>query len=126
MYVTGKVLGIDSTTDGRTGFFSADVPDTAYSSGAMDLLLRALPLADQYRGTLPLYFPDDNVTQNLAVRVTGRERVTTRAGREADCWLVAVDFPGDITEHFWIDQASHTIVRILAHASETSLVRYDR
>ncbi len=37
-----------------------------------------------------------------------------------------LDFPGGITEHFWIEERSHAILRILAHDGETSLVRYDR
>jgi hypothetical protein len=125
-YVRGEVVGIDSATGTPARHFSARVPDTAYTSGAIDLLLRSLPLADHFRASVPLYFPAENLTQSLPVRVMGQERITTRAGQPADCWLVAADFPGGITEHFWIDQTSHSIQRILAHESETSLVRYDR
>jgi len=126
LYTGGHVVGVDSAPDRPAHLFNAPVPDTAYTSGAIDLLLRALPLADGFRTTVPLYFPAENVLQALPVRVEARERITTRAGHPSDCWLVAADFPGDITEHFWVDQTSHAIVRILAHESETSLVRYDR
>jgi hypothetical protein len=126
LYLPGRVVGIDSAPGRPAEHFSAPVPDSVYTSGAIDLLLRALPLADHFRTSVPLYFPAEKLVQSLPVRVMGQERITTRAGRPADCWLVAADFPGSITEHFWIDQASHAILRILAHDTETSLVRYDR
>lgn len=126
LYLPDRLVGVDSAPGRPADYFSTMVPDSVYTSGAIDLLLRALPLADGFRTTLPLYYPADNVTQSLPVRVTGQEHITTRAGRGADCWLVAADFAGGITEHFWIEESSHAILRILAHADETSLVRYDR
>jgi hypothetical protein len=126
VYLTDHLVGIDSVPGRPVDYFSTTVPDTAYTSGSIDLLLRALPLADGFRTSLPLYYPADNIVQTLPVRVAGHEHITTRAGRGADCWLVAADFPGGITEHFWIEESSHTILRILAHDGETSLVRYDR
>jgi hypothetical protein len=126
LYTAGHVIGVDSAPQRSPHYFSAPVPDTAFTSGAIDLLLRALPLADGFRASVPLYFPAENLVQALPVRVEGRERITTRGGHPTDCWLVSADFPGGITEHFWIDQASHGIIRILAHESEMSLVRYDR
>lgn len=126
VYLSNRLVGVDSTPGRPADYFSTDVPDSVYTSGAIDLLLRALPLADGFRTTLPLYYPADNVVEALPIRVAGQEHITTRAGRGADCWLVAADFPGGITEHFWIEQSSHAILRILAHDGETSLVRYDR
>jgi len=125
-YLLNHVIGIDSASDHSASLFSTAVPDSIFSSGAIDLLLRALPLGERYRGSIPIYFPADNLIQSLPVRVMSQDRITTRSGRSVACWLVAADFPGGITEHFWIEQATHTIVRILAHDSETSLVRYDR
>jgi hypothetical protein len=126
IYTGSHLLGIDSAPGRPPRYFSTPVPDTMYSSGAIDVLLRALPLAHGFRASLPLYFPADDFAEPLPVRVVGEERITTRAGRSADCWLVAADFPGGITEHFWIEESSHAILRILAHDGETSLVRYDR
>jgi hypothetical protein len=126
LYFPDRLVGIDSAPGRQADYFSSIVPDSVYTSGAIDLLLRALPLAEGYRTTLPLYYPADNIVQSLPVRVAGQEHITTRAGRGADCWLVAADFPGGITEHFWIEESSHAILRILAHDGETSLVRYDR
>jgi hypothetical protein len=125
-YMLNHVIGIDSAADHSVSLFSTPIADSVYSSGAIDLVLRALPLGERYRGSVPIYFPADNLIQSLPVRVTSQERIITRSGRAVLCWLVAADFPGGITEHFWIDQTTHGIVRILAHDSETSLVRYDR
>jgi hypothetical protein len=102
------------------------VPDSAYTSAAVDLLLRALPLAIGYHASVPVYFPADEQVAPLDVRVEAVERVTTRSGQSAVCWVVAADFPGNVTERFWIDQRTHTMVRILAHDGPAALVRYDR
>jgi len=126
LYTGAHLLGVDSAPGRSPHYFAAPLADTMYSSGAIDLLLRALPLASGFHASLPIYFPADDYAGPLPVRVLGHERIETRAGRSADCWLVAADFPGGITEHFWIEERSHAILRILAHDGETSLVRYDR
>jgi hypothetical protein len=126
IYAGGAIDGIDSVPGSPVRFFTAPVPDSAYTSGAIDLVLRALPLTDGYRTTVPFYFPADQILESLPVRVAGQERISTRAGRVADCWLVAVEFPDGVTEHFWIDQRSHALLRILAHDGPMSLIRYDR
>lgn len=102
------------------------VPDSAYTSAAVDLLLRSLPLAIGYHASIPVYFPADEQVAPLDVRVEAVERITTRSGQPAVCWVVAADFPGNVTERFWIDQRTHTMVRILAHDGPAALVRYDR
>ena len=126
VYGSGQALGVDMTPGQPTHGFNTTVPDSAYTAGAIDLLLRALPLAADYRTAVPVYFPADQAMFNIAVRVVGRETLKTRGGRAADCWLVAADFPGGVTEQFWVDAQDHTMIRILAHDSPTSLVRYDR
>lgn len=126
VYLGNRLVGVDSAPGRAPRYFSAPVSDTAYASGSIDLLLRALPLADGFHTSLPLYFPSDGEEEQLPVRVAGHEHIITRAGHDADCWLVDADFPGGITEHFWIDERSHAILRILAHDDEATLVRYDR
>jgi hypothetical protein len=126
LYADGAIAGIDSVPGLPVRFFTAPVPDSTYTSGAIDLVLRSLPLSDGYRTTVPFYFPADQLVESLPIRVAGQERISTRAGRVADCWLVAVEFPDDVTEHFWIDQRSHALLRILAHDGPMSLIRYDR
>jgi hypothetical protein len=126
VYGGGQALGVDLAPGRESHTFNMTVPDSAYTAGEIDLLLRSLPLAADYRTTVPVYFPADKALFPLPIRVAGRETITTRAGRAADCWLVAVDFPGGVTEQFWIEAQDHGLVRILAHDSPTTLVRYDR
>ena len=126
IYGGGQVLAVDLVPGHQSHAFSTPVPDSAYAAAAIDLLLRALPLANDYRTSIPLYFPSDGTMFSMNVRVEGQETLTTRAGRTMDCWVVAADLPGEVTEHFWIDLHDHMLVRILAHDTPTSLVRYDR
>ncbi len=117
---------IDSAPGRPPRMSLSPVPDSAYTSAAVDLLLRALPLTMGYHTSVPVYFPADEQVTPLDVRVEGADRITTRSGRPAVCWIVAADFPGNVTERFWIDQRTHAMVRILAHDGPASLVRYDR
>jgi hypothetical protein len=117
---------IDSAPGRPPRMSLSPVPDSAYTSAAVDLLLRALPLTMGYHASVPVYFPADEQVTPLDVRVEGADRITTRSGRPAVCWIVAADFPGNVTERFWIDQRTHAMVRILAHDGPASLVRYDR
>jgi hypothetical protein len=121
-----QLVVTDSAPERPLRISVSPVPDSAYTSAAVDLLLRALPLAVGYHASIPVYFPADEQVTPLDVRVEAVERITTRSGRPAVCWVVAADFPGDVTERFWIDQRTHTMVRILAHDGPAALVRYDR
>jgi len=122
----GEVVMVDSGPGRLPRMSASPVPDSAYTSAAIDLVLRALPLSMGFRATVPVYFPADEQVVPLDVRVEGADRITTRGGRVMECWVVAADFPGDVTERFWIDQRSHAMIRILAHEGVTNLVRYDR
>jgi len=117
---------IDSAPGRPPRMSLSPAPDSAYTSAAVDLVLRALPLTMGYHASVPVYFPADEQVTPLDVRVEGADRITTRSGRPAVCWIVAADFPGNVTERFWIDQRTHAMVRILAHDGPASLVRYDR
>lgn len=121
-----RLVVTDSAPERPLRMTISPVPDSAYTSAAVDLLLRSLPLAIGYHATVPVYFPADEQVSPLDVRVEGADRITTRSGRTSVCWIVAADFPGDVTERFWIDQRTHAMVRILAHDGPAALVRYDR
>lgn len=125
-FADGRVAMVDLAPGQAPRSFEAALPESAYASSALDLVLRALPLADGYRTTVPLYFPAEQMVYPVTVRVEGAERIMTRSGRAVDCWVVAGDFPGEITERFWIEQRSHAMIRILAHDGPMALVRYDR
>lgn len=125
-FVNDSVVIVDAAPGRAPQRFAAALPESAYTAAAIDLVLRALPLRDSYRTTLPIYFPAEQYVFPLAVRVEGTQRLTTRNGRLADCWVLAGEFPGGITERFWIDQSSHALIRILAHEAPTALIRYDR
>jgi hypothetical protein len=121
-----RLVVTDSAPERPLRMTISPVPDSAYTSAAVDLLLRALPLAIGYHARVPVYFPADEQVSPLDVRVEGADRITTRSGQTTMCWIVAADFPGDVTERFWIGQRSHAMVRILAHDGPAALVRYDR
>jgi hypothetical protein len=125
-YGPGRVTTFDSVPGHVPDITISPLPVTAYSAASLDLVLRALPLTEGFTTTLPIYFPADRLIFPMRVQVGGAETVTTRSGRSATCWTVAAGFPGGITEHFWIEQQTHRMIRILAHADEMTLVRYDR
>jgi hypothetical protein len=91
---------------------SGDVPAGAYLSESLDLLVRALPLADGYRTTAQLLLPMSRRVETIGVRVDGRDTVATRAGRTAECWRVAVTSERAPTTWFWIAPVTHELMRI--------------
>ena len=133
----GDVLTLRYTTAGvvterRTprGPEEASSPDPtgrdAFSSAVADLVLRALPLAREFRAELPIYIMALGRRASLPVRVAGEEVVTTLNGRRVDCWRVEADFPGPATEEFWISKESRQLVRVMGHLSPSTLERYER
>lgn len=98
----------------------------AYTSTTIDLVLRALPLANGYRTELPVHFPAGIGRWSLPVRVVATETIRTRLGANVECWLVEADFPGPATERFWIAKQNRDLIRVLGHIGPNVLQRYDR
>ena len=105
-------------------------PDTAahgaFTSAALDLVFRALPLRDRYKTELSVYFMPLNRTERILVRVHGSQTLKTRSGTEVGCWRLEAQFPGRAVEQFWIAKKSRDLIRVLGHVSPDTLERYDR
>jgi hypothetical protein len=96
---------------------SGGIPTGAYTSESLDLLVRALPLADGYRTTARLALPMSRRVETIGVRVDGRDTVAARSGRVVECWRVAVTSERAPTTWFWVARPSRQLIRIEVMAS---------
>ena len=110
-----------------TGWYD---PDTAahgaFSSAAVDLVFRTLPLGTGYRVEVPVYLAALNRTERIPVRVLDSQKVHTRGGDVVECWRLEAVFPGAAAEQFWIAKESRDLIRVLGHLSPDTLERYER
>lgn len=73
---------------------------------AVDHMIGALPLGDNFSATIPMYSPWTPGSVNHTVRVLGSERVPFR-GREVDAWkveLAPIGGPAAATRTYWVDK----------------------
>jgi hypothetical protein len=108
---------IDSSAAGPPMQSSGGIPAGAYTSESLDLLVRALPLADGYRTTARLALPMLRRVETIGVRVDGRDTVAARSGRVVECWRVAVTSERAPTTWFWVARPSRQLIRIEVMAS---------
>lgn len=90
---------------------------------SIDLVLRALPLADGFSAMLPTYDPVESRTFDRRVIVEGVEDVPTVDGGVCRAWRVHITGRDDDAQRFWISAASHALVRHQRDGASDYLVR---
>lgn len=97
-----------------------------FNSASFDLVLRAAPLAEGARFTVPAYLAPDDQPIFLNATVIGAEPVPGAEGEPVDSWIVETDFGGsEVT--FWIAKASRDLLKQTMQAGpgfEVMMVRY--
>jgi hypothetical protein len=78
-------------------------PPTVYSSFSFDLVLRASPLSDTWRASVPVYFPDTRTVVPLLAWVAGTDTVD-----RDPTWRVAAEFFG-VPVSFWVSKTSRAL-----------------
>lgn len=81
-----------------------------FAGSTMDVLYRALPLAEGYQARIPYFLPEGEGTQWIDVRVTGQETVPSR-GAYVQAWRVEAAAPQGTPDVFWIAVADRAFVR---------------
>lgn len=72
--------------------FTETLPEPAFNTTDLDLVVQSLPLADGYTATLPLYDRDMGHFRHGTLRVTGTKDVRTPSGMRR-AWVVRVEEP---------------------------------
>ncbi|MEO8202004.1 MAG: hypothetical protein ABI679_15840 [Gemmatimonadota bacterium] len=73
-----------------------------YDSNIFDLVIAALPLAQGYVATIPLYIYEEGGLVWWKATVTGSEPVAMRDGTMAEAWIVDVEDDGRTRARLWI------------------------
>lgn len=91
--------------------------DTAlFDSNAIDLILRALPLADGYAVRHPVYLHEGGGKVWVTSRVTGSERLAAEGGAMVDAWVVESKI-GPQTVRVWIAKDSGEVLQSVLDAA---------
>ncbi|HEU4883681.1 MAG TPA: hypothetical protein VFT45_15580 [Longimicrobium sp.] len=81
-----------------------------YAGSMMDIVYRALPLADGYRTRVPFFMPERGQVYWFDVEVVGMEEVRIR-GTDTPAWRVHVTAEG-VREVFWISPDTRELLKI--------------
>jgi hypothetical protein len=84
-----------------------------FDSGAMELLLRALPLAEGYVAQFPAYAHEAGGAVTVTARVTGSERVTLADGTVVDSWVVESDMMGRKVRQYVAKDSRETVKTVI-------------
>ena len=88
------------------------IPSDARDQAALVMLLRALPLAENYAVRLNVFLPIVGILDRVTVSVEKAEQVTTLAGT-FDTWYVRMETPNSQTEAWVSTQAPYPVVKFI-------------
>lgn len=88
------------------------IPSDAREQATLVMLLRALPLAENYAVRLNVFLPIVGILDRVTVMVEKREQVTTLAGT-FDTWYVRMETPNSETEAWVSTQAPYPVVKFI-------------
>ena len=113
-----RVVGVVEEPDAPARSIDSPRPTGWYSSASFDLILRASPLADGYRISVPSFSGRQGshvLTANVA-----RSEVVEGYG---DTWRIEADVAG-LPVTFWISKTSRRLVRQIMHLSPTMKIMF--
>jgi dipeptidyl aminopeptidase/acylaminoacyl peptidase len=90
----GTVKGTVTPAGGAAQPVSVTGAEPVFDAGALELVLRSLPLAEGYAAKFPAYAHEAGGTVAVTARVTGSERVTLADGTVVDTWVIESDMMG--------------------------------
>ena len=122
-YRAGAVRHAMVSPEGETTTVTEALPPRVFDAYAVELLLRALPLADGYTAELPVYVAQVGLSEVL-VRVTAGEPIAH--GDEVEtAWRVEVALP-PVESTYWVGMHSHTLLRQDTPLGPDALLRFIR
>jgi hypothetical protein len=86
------------------------LPQPAFNSTDLDMLVTALPLKLRFETRLPLYDPEFPGFRMATVRVSGTEQVGSAEGHP-QAWIISVDQPSRPTMFYRIDVTTHRMLK---------------
>jgi dipeptidyl aminopeptidase/acylaminoacyl peptidase len=112
----GTVKGTMTPAGGTAQPVSVTGAEPLFDSGALEMVVRSLPLAEGYAATFPVYLHEAGGAVTVTARVTGSERVTLADGTVVDSWVVENDVRGQKIRQY-IAKDSREVVRTVIVAA---------
>ncbi|MFN2567200.1 MAG: alpha/beta fold hydrolase, partial [Gemmatimonadaceae bacterium] len=103
------VKGTVTPAGGAAQPVSVTAAEPLFDSGAIDLVVRSLPLAEGYAAVFPAYLHEAGGSVNVTARVTGSERVTLADGTAVDAWVVEADVRGQKVRQSVAKESGETV-----------------
>ena len=113
-----RVVGVVEEPDAPARSIDSPRPNGWFSSASFDLILRASPLADGYRISVPT-FSGLRGSHVLTANVARSEAVEGYG----DTWRIEADFAG-LPVTLWIGKTSRRVVRQIMHVSPTVKIMF--
>ena len=88
------------------------IPSDAREHATLVMLLRALPLAEDYAARLNIFLPVVGILERVTLAVAGQEQVSTPAGT-FDTWYVRMATADSETEAWVSTQAPYPVVKFI-------------
>lgn len=104
-YSRDRALGWILQPTGDSLRIDAEIPTHVYSASSFDMVLRAAPLTDGWRATVPAFVASSRVVVPMTARVAGTERVDG-----LECWRVDAEYMG-MSVTFWVERESRRLCR---------------
>jgi len=104
-----ETLDVASPASGRR---DTTIDTAPYPAGAIDVLLRALPLSAGYATRIPLYYPAPVGLRWANVSVMRPDPNCARRGQSTQCWVVTMNVLGLGARTYWITRTSRQLAGI--------------
>ncbi|HEX7118653.1 MAG TPA: hypothetical protein VF212_07700 [Longimicrobiales bacterium] len=109
-FAGAKITGTITPASGAVQPIDVELDGPVFDSNPLDLVVRALPLAEGYAVSIPLYLHEAGGKFQVVARVTGSEAVDLGDGATEDAWVVDVEAAGQ-SSRFWISKTSREMLR---------------
>lgn len=106
-YSSGAITGWYRRAGGDSVALNVPLRSPVYGGASFDLVLRAAPLREGWRGEVPAFVGAGGAVWKLTAQVSGVDNV---AGE--DCWRIDADYAGSAVT-FWVGQTSRRLCRQL-------------
>ena len=104
------ISGTRKTSDGKVEPIHVTLDRPAFDAHSVEMILRVLPLGQDYMAELPVYHARSGRVISVTVRVNGKEAVDAGAGKKVKAWIVETDW-GHAKMTYWIGEKSPELLK---------------
>lgn len=110
---SGTAANLELTTKQNiTTYERISIPSDAREQATLIMLLRALPLAENYAVRLNIFWPVTGLLDRVTAKVIRQEQLTTPAG-VYDTWYVQMETPNSETQAWIATEAPYPVVKFI-------------